>query len=147
MCVHSLSPGWQLHKSSHPLDMFKDRWGAPSWQNISCPRTITQHVPWLATVKYKYALAHCIPQHLEKSGSPPHVSSSAPFLAEHITWHIPRFPTSFALTLLPCSTSFPMVLQHTDFWSAIWAPGHYYTANASYIHFKATAKGFKIPSF
>lgn len=89
--------------------MFKDRWGAPSWQNISCPRTITQHVPWLAAVKYKYALAHCIPQHLEKSRFPPHVSSSTPFLAEHITWHIPHFPTSFALTLLPRSTSFPMV--------------------------------------
>lgn len=45
----------------------------------------------------------------EESRSPSHISSNAPFLAECVTGHIPHFPTSFILPLLPRWTSFPVV--------------------------------------
>lgn len=101
MGVHSLSPAWQLHKSSRTLNMFKDRWGAPSWQNISHPHTITQRVPWLAAAKYRHALALCIPQHLMlgllHKWAVIHCSLMS---ALHGIHHI---PLSFIPTLLPCS--------------------------------------------
>lgn len=146
MCVHSLSPGWQLHKSSPPPDMFKDRWGAPSQQNISCPRTITQHVPRVAAVKYKQALAHGVPQHPEKSRSPPHVSSSAPFCAECVTQRISHFPASFTLTLLPCSTSFlwfaarRLLLHSLGTWASLNCKCHLFK-------FQSHSKGLQDPLF